>query len=51
MKKLLSSFAIASALLTTWVSAQAADLSPQEAKKIAIDAYHTGCGAATEVGE
>jgi hypothetical protein len=42
MKKLLSSFAIASALLTNWVSAQAADLSPQEAKKIAVDAYIYG---------
>jgi hypothetical protein len=42
MKKLLSSLAIASALLTTWASAQAADLSPQEAKKIAIDAYIYG---------
>jgi hypothetical protein len=42
MKKLLSSLAIASALLTTWASAQAADLSPEEAKKIAIDAYIYG---------
>jgi hypothetical protein len=42
MKTLLSSFGIASALLTTLVSAQAADLSPQEAKKIAVDAYIYG---------
>jgi len=42
MKALLSSFAIASALLTAFVSAQAADLSPQEAKKIAVDAYIYG---------
>jgi hypothetical protein len=42
MKKRLSSVAIASALLTTLVSTQAAELSPQEAKKIAIDAYIYG---------
>jgi hypothetical protein len=42
MKTHLSSFAVASALLTTLVSTQAADLSPQEAKKIAIDAYVYG---------
>jgi hypothetical protein len=42
MKKRLSSVVIASALLTTLVSTQAAELSPQEAKKIAIDAYIYG---------
>jgi hypothetical protein len=40
--KRLSSVVIASALLTTLVSTQAAELSPQEAKKIAIDAYIYG---------
>lgn len=42
MKKCLSSVAIASALLATLVSAQAAELSPQEAKQIALDAYIYG---------
>jgi hypothetical protein len=42
MKTLLSSFAIALVLLTTLVSTKAADLSPQEAKKIAVDAYIYG---------
>jgi hypothetical protein len=42
MKKRLSSVVIATALLTTLVSTQAAELSPQEAKKIAIDAYIYG---------
>jgi hypothetical protein len=42
MKPLLSSLAIATALLTTLVTTQAADLSPQEAKKIAVDAYIYG---------
>jgi hypothetical protein len=42
MKKRLSSVVIASALLTTLVSTQAAELSPQEAKKVAIDAYIYG---------
>jgi len=42
MKTLLSAFAIASALLTTLVSTKAAELSPQEAKKIAVDAYIYG---------
>jgi hypothetical protein len=40
MKTVLSAFA--TALLTTLVSAQAADLSPQVAKKIAVDAYIYG---------
>src|SRR5580698_6281822 len=52
MKTLLSAFAIASALLTTLVSTKAAELSPQEAKKIAVDAYIYGyvfkTSAATE---
>ena len=42
MKKRLSSVVIASALLTTLVSTQAAELSAQEAKKVAIDAYIYG---------
>ena len=42
MKTLLPSFAISSALLMTLASTQATDLSPQEAKKIAVDAYIYG---------
>jgi hypothetical protein len=42
MKTLLSAFAIASALLTTLVSTKATELSSQEAKKIAVDAYIYG---------
>jgi hypothetical protein len=42
MKTLLSSFTVASVFLATLASTQAADLSPQEAMKIAVDAYIYG---------
>jgi hypothetical protein len=42
MKNYFSSFAVASILLTTVVSVQAAELSPQEAKNIGVDAYIYG---------
>ncbi len=42
MKTLLSSLTVASVLLATLASTQAADLSPQEAMKIAVDAYIYG---------
>jgi hypothetical protein len=42
MKTFLSSFTVASVLLATLASTHAAELSPQEAKKIAVDAYIYG---------